>query len=67
LTSAKQQYDESIVDYFNRFGDTKNLCLNIFIAIKDLANLAFNGLGFHLKEKLFSLNQVLQQASAIEN
>jgi hypothetical protein len=67
LTSAKQQYDESIVDYFNRFRDTKNLCFNIFIARKDLADLAFTGLYSHLKEKLFSVNQVLQQASAIEN
>ena len=49
LTSVKQQHDGSIVDYFIRFRDTK---FNVFITEKDLADLAYNGLRSHFKEKL---------------
>ena len=65
LISVKQQRDEPVVDYFRRFRDTKNRCFNVFIAEKDLADLASNGLHSYFKEKLdsfdfFSVNQVLQ-------
>ena len=65
LISVKQQRDESIVDYFRRFRDTKNRCFNVFIAEKDLADLAYNGLNSYFKENLdgfdfFTINQVMQ-------
>ena len=44
--------DESVNDYIRGFRDTKNRCFNVNIAEKDLAHLAFNGLRFHIKERL---------------
>jgi hypothetical protein len=66
LTSVKQQCDESVVDYIKIFSETKNRCFNVFIAKKDLADLALNGLHSYLKEKLegfefFSINQVFNE------
>ena len=71
LTSVKQQRDEPVVDYFRRFRDTKNRCFNVFIAEKDLADLAYC-LNSYFKEKLdgfdfFIVNQVMQRALAIES
>lgn len=65
LTSVKQQRDESVVNYIKRFKDTKNRCFNIFIAKKDLADLALNSLHSDLKGRLecfdfFSINHVFQ-------
>ena len=51
LTSVKQMRDESVNDYIRRFCDTKNRCFNVNLAEKDLADLAFNGLRSHIKEK----------------
>jgi hypothetical protein len=59
LTSVKQQHDKSIVDYIKRFRDTKNRCFNVFIAKKDLADLALNGLCSHFKEKLEGFDSFL--------
>ena len=56
LASPMQQRDESIVDYFKRFRDTKKQCFNVFITEKDLVDLAFNGLHFYFKEKLHSFD-----------
>jgi hypothetical protein len=55
--------DESVNDYIRRFRNTKNRCFNVNLAEKDLADLAFNGLQSHTKEKLeghefFVVNQV---------
>ena len=52
LTSVRQGRDESIHDYFKRFKDIKNRCLNLSISEKDLANLALAGLRSHFREKL---------------
>jgi hypothetical protein len=52
LTSVKQQYDESIVDYIKRFRDTNNQCFSLTISDKDLADLVFNSLCSYVKEKL---------------
>ena len=46
--------------------------LQCFFAEKDLADLAYNGLHSYFKEKLdgfdiFTINQVMQQALAIES
>ena len=52
LTSVKQNRDESVLDYFQRFKALKNRCFNSSLLEKDLADLAFNGLRSYLKEKL---------------
>ena len=52
LTSVKQNRDESVLDYFQRFKALKNRCFNSSLSEKDLADLAFNGLCSYLKEKL---------------
>ena len=72
LTSVRQSRDESINDYRRRLRDTKNRCFSVNIAEKDLADLAFNGLRSHIKERLegydfFILTQVHQRALAIES
>ena len=72
LTSVRQSRDESVNDYIRRFRDTKNRCFSVNIAEKDLADLAFNGLRSHIKERLegydfFTVTQVHQRALAIES
>ena len=52
LTSVKQMLDELVNDYIRRFRDKKNRCFNVNLNEKDLADLAFNGLRSHIKEKL---------------
>ena len=52
LTSVKQNRDESVLDYFQRFKALKNRCFNSSLSEKDLVDLAFNGLCSYLKEKL---------------
>jgi hypothetical protein len=63
--------DESVNDYIRIFRDTKNRHFSVNIAEKDLADLAFNGLLSHIKERLegydfFTVTQVHQRALAIE-
>jgi hypothetical protein len=41
LTSVRQTRDESILDYFKRFKETKNWCFNLTISENDLVGLAF--------------------------
>ena len=65
LTSVRQLRDESVNDYIKR-------CFSVNIAEKDLADLAFNGLRSHIKERLegydfFTVTQVHQRALAIES
>ena len=64
--------DESVNGYIRRFCDIKNWCFNVNLAEKDLADLAFNGMRSHIKEKLegndfFAVNQVHQRALAAES
>jgi hypothetical protein len=44
LVSLRQAKDESVNDYIRRFRDTRNRCFQIYLAEKQLAGLAFNGL-----------------------
>ena len=59
LTSVRQSRDESINDYIRRFRDIKNRCFSVNIAEKDLADLAFNGLLSHIKERLEGYDSLL--------
>jgi hypothetical protein len=52
LTSVKQKHDEPVTSYIRRFRETKNHCYNLVISERDPAELAFNGLRSHIKEKI---------------
>ena len=72
LTSVRQSGDESVNDYIRQFRDTKNRYFSVNITEKDLADLAFNGLRSHIKERLegydfFTVTQLHQRALAIES
>jgi hypothetical protein len=72
LTSVKQKHDEPVTSYIRRFRETKNRCYNLVISERDLAELAFNGLRSHIKEKLeghefIDVAQVLVRALAHES
>jgi hypothetical protein len=72
LTLVRKNRDESVNDYIRRFRDTKNLCFNLTISEKDMADLAFNSLRSYLREKLdghtfITLSQLQQKALAQEN
>nr|AAX95307.1 Retrotransposon gag protein, putative [Oryza sativa Japonica Group]ABA93246.1 retrotransposon protein, putative, unclassified [Oryza sativa Japonica Group] len=72
LTSVKQKYNESVVDYIKRFRDVRNRCYTLNITDRDLAGLAFNGLVAPLREKLdgqqfLDVSQLMQRALAQES
>jgi hypothetical protein len=52
LTSVKQNHDEPVTSYIRRFRETKNRCYSLVISERDHAELAFNGLQSHIREKL---------------
>jgi hypothetical protein len=65
LTSVRQGSDESVSDYFKRFKEIKNLCFNLTISKKDLADLAFHGIHSYLRQKLEQF--ALVQENRIKN
>jgi hypothetical protein len=72
LTLVKQKNDEPVTNYIRRFRETKNHCYNLVISERDLAELAFNGLRSHIREKLeghefIDVAQVLTRALAHES
>jgi hypothetical protein len=72
LTSVRQKHDEPVSSYIRRFRETKNRCYNLVISKRDLAQLGFNGLRSHIREKLESheiidVSQVLVRALAHES
>jgi hypothetical protein len=72
LIAIKQNHNESATDYIRRFRNTRNMCFNLNISDKDIADLAYSGLRLHLKEKLeshvfFYVSQVLQRALDCES
>jgi hypothetical protein len=72
LASIRQGHEESINDYIRRIWDTRNRCFQIYVADKELAGLAFNGLLSYLRDKLdgtqfFSIAQLHQRALACES
>ena len=52
LISVRQDQDEPALDYFRRFKDIKNRCLNLTVSEKKLADLVFDGLRSYLKKEL---------------
>ena len=72
LTSVRQKHDEPIANYIRRFRETKNRCYSLVISERDLAELTFNDLRSHIKEKLeghefANVFQVMQRALAQES
>jgi hypothetical protein len=72
LAALRQEKDELVNDYIQRFQDTRNQCFQIHLVEKQLAGLAFDGLRYYLKEKLegvqfFTLAQLHQRALACES
>jgi hypothetical protein len=72
LTSVKQKHDEHVASYIRRFRETKNRCYNLVISERDLAELVFNGLRSHIREKLeghefINISQVLVRDLAHES
>nr|AAT93985.1 putative polyprotein [Oryza sativa Japonica Group] len=72
LTSVKQKYNESVIDYIKRFRDVRNQCYTLNITDRDLAGLAFNGLVALLRERLdgqqfLDVSQLMQRALAQES
>jgi hypothetical protein len=52
LTSLRQKYTETVSDYLRHFREVRNMCYNLTIAEKYLADLAFTGWTPYLKDKL---------------
>ena len=72
LTAIRQKHNESVADYIRRFRDTRNRCFNLNLSDRDIADLAFNGLSSHLRDKLsnhdfINVSQVLQKALSCES
>jgi hypothetical protein len=44
LVALRQEKDESVSDYIQRFRDTRNRCFQIYLTDKQLAGIAFDGL-----------------------
>ena len=46
LVALRQEKDESVSDYIQRFRDTRNRCFQIHLTDKQLAGIAFDGLRY---------------------
>lgn len=68
LTKVRQRNDESVPNYIQRFRDVRSKCYSLVLSDSQLAELAFNGLLPHIKEKYAaqefeSLSQILHRIS----
>ena len=54
LTTVRQRNEEPITDYIQRFRDVRSRCFNLSLSDGQLADLAFQGLLSHIKEKFAS-------------
>ena len=54
LTSLRQRNDESVAAFIQRFTDVKNRCYSLVLSDQQLAEVAFNGLLPHIKDKYAS-------------
>jgi hypothetical protein len=51
LTNLRQRNDESVAAFIRRFRDVKNRCFSLVLSDQQLAEVAFQGLLLHIKEK----------------
>ena len=54
LTSLRQRNDESVAAFVQRFRDVKNWCFSLVLSDQQLAEVTFQGLLPHIKEKYAS-------------
>src|SRR6185369_1506451 len=54
LTGLRQRNDESVAAFIQRFRDVKNRCYSLVLSDQQLAEVAFNGLLPHIKDKYAS-------------
>jgi len=54
LTNLRQRNDESVAAFIQRFRDVKNRCFSLVLSDQQLAEVAFQGLLPHIKEKYAS-------------
>ena len=54
LTNLRQRNDESVAAFIQRFRDVKNQCFSLVLSDQQLAEVAFQGLLPHIKEKYVS-------------
>ena len=54
LTGLRQRNDESVAAFIQRFRDVKNQCYNLVLSDQQLAEVAFNRLLPHIKDKYAS-------------
>ena len=54
LTNLRQKNDESVATFIQRFRDVKNRCFSLVLSDQQLADVAFQGLLPHIKEKYAS-------------
>ena len=54
LTNLRQRNDESVATFIQRFRDIKNRCFSLVLSDQQLAEVAFQGLLPHIKEKYAS-------------
>ena len=54
LTSLRQRNNESVTSFIQRFRDVKNRCYSLVLSDQQLADVAFNGLLPHIKDKYAS-------------
>ena len=54
LTGLRQRNDESVAAFIQRFRDVKNHCYSLVLSDQQFAEVAFNGLLPHIKDKYAS-------------
>ena len=54
LTNLRQRNDELVASFIQRFRDVKNWCFSLVLSDQQLAEVAFQGLLPHIKEKYAS-------------
>lgn len=53
LALLKQQVDESVLEYIQRFCDVRGRCYSLSLSDAQLAELVFQGLSTPIKERFF--------------
>ena len=72
LTNLRQRNDESVAAFIQRFRDVKNWCFSLVLSDQQLAEVAFQGLLPHIKEKyasqeFYSISQMAHRMTGESN
>ena len=71
LTAIKQRNDEPVTDYIQRFRDVRSRCYSLSLSDRQLAELAFQGLFPHIRERFSSqefesLSHLAQRVACVD-